>query len=171
VQLDHVFSVAQIFGYLAFIMGVASFLQKNDIRFKSFMAAECVSYVIHFWMLGNYTAVASSAVSVGRSLAAIKTRSVYVALGFVALSLALGAWLATTWLSLLPIIASCIGTLSLFLLQGVRMRCVMLVGTSLWLLNNILSGSIGGTMLEATVLATNLLTIRRMLNDKARTSV
>jgi hypothetical protein len=168
VQLDHVFSVPQIFGYLAFVMGVASFLQKSDMRFKAFMAAECVSYVIHFWMLGNYTAVASSAVSVGRSLAAIKTRSVYVALAFVALSLALGAWLATSWLSLLPIVASCIGTLSLFLLQGVRMRCAMLVGTSLWLFNNILSGSIGGTMLEATVLATNLLTIRRMLNDRTR---
>ncbi|MFA9438641.1 YgjV family protein [Uliginosibacterium sp. sgz301328] len=167
-QLDQALSVTQIFGYLAFAMGVSSFLQKSDQRFKIFMAAECVSYVIHFWLLGNYTAVASSAVSVGRSVAAIRTRSIWVALFFVALSLGFGIWLATSWLSFLPIIASCVGTLSLFLLHGVRMRCFMLIGTCLWLLNNILSGSIGGTMLEATVLATNLLTIRRLQLEQIR---
>ena len=30
-------SPAQLFGYLAFVLGVASFLQKNDHRFKLFM--------------------------------------------------------------------------------------------------------------------------------------
>lgn len=167
-MLHNIFSVPQLFGYLAFFFGVGCFLQKNDLRFKVFMSLECVSYVVHFWLLGNYTACASSAVSVGRSVAAIRTRSRWVALFFILLSLAMGAWLATSWLSMLPIIASCGGTTALFLLHGVRMRMLMLVGTCLWLINNILSGSIGGTMLESVILVTNLWTIFRLLRDERR---
>ena len=37
-------SPAQLFGYLAFALGVASFLQKSDRRFKWFMAGECLGY-------------------------------------------------------------------------------------------------------------------------------
>lgn len=166
----HIFSVTQIFGYLAFVFGVGCFLQKSDLRFKVFMTIECVSYVIHFWLLGNFTASASSAVSVGRSVAAIRTRSPWVALFFVCLSLACGVWLFKGWLSLLPIIASCIGTTALFLLHGIRMRLLMLVGTCLWLVNNIASGSIGGTMLETTVGLTNAFTIWRLVRDSRRNS-
>ncbi|HEX5126204.1 MAG TPA: YgjV family protein, partial [Rhodocyclaceae bacterium] len=88
------------------------------------------------------------------------------ALFFVALSISCGIWLFNGWLSMLPIIASCTGTLALFLLNGVTMRCVMLFGTSLWLVNNIFSGSIGGTMLEATILITNIYTIFRLRRDE-----
>ena len=63
-------------------------------------------------------------------------------------SASLGVWLMHGWLSLLPIAASCIGTFSLFFLHGLRMRALMLVGTGLWLVNNLLVGSIGGTLLE-----------------------
>ncbi len=164
----HIFSTPQIFGYLAFVFGVGCFLQKSDLRFKVFMTIECVSYVIHFWLLGNFTASASSAVSVGRSVAAIRTRSPWVALLFVCLSLACGVWFFKGWLSLLPIIASCIGTTALFLLHGIRMRLLMLVGTCLWLVNNIASGSIGGTMLETTVGLTNAFTIWRLFRDSRR---
>jgi hypothetical protein len=162
------FSITQLFGYLAFFFGVGCFLQKNDVRFKVFMAIECVSYVIHFWLLGNLTACASSAVSVGRSLAAIRSRSRWVALIFVLLSLGMGVWLAKSWLSMLPIVASCIGTTALFLLSGIRMRLLMLIGTTLWLINNIASGSIGGTMLESVILTTNSWTIFRMMRDQRR---
>ncbi|MDB5814741.1 MAG: hypothetical protein JWN23_1858 [Rhodocyclales bacterium] len=167
-MLHDIFSVPQLFGYLAFFFGVGCFLQKSDVRFKVFMSIECISYVIHFWLLGNLTACASSAVSVGRSLAAIRSRSRWVALIFVLLSLGMGVWLAKTWLSLLPIVASCIGTTALFLLSGVRMRALMLVGTTLWLINNIASGSIGGTMLEAVILTTNTWTIFRLMRDGRR---
>lgn len=167
-MLHDIFSIPQLFGYLAFFFGVGCFLQKSDVRFKVFMAIECVSYVIHFWLLGNFTACASSAVSVGRSVAAIRSKSPWVALFFILLSLAMGAWLATSWLSMLPIIASCIGTTALFLLHGVRMRVLMLVGTSLWLINNIVSGSIGGTALEAVILSTNLWTIYRLVHEQKR---
>ena len=47
------FSPAQYVGYAAFVLGVGSFLQKDDRRFKIFMAAECLAYIVHFALLGR----------------------------------------------------------------------------------------------------------------------
>jgi hypothetical protein len=153
---------AQLFGYLAFALGVASFLQKSDRRFKWFMAGECLAYVVHFLLLGVPTAAASSGVSLVRSLLSLYTRSAWVAFAVVAVNLALGYGLATQWWNWLPLLASTIGTLALFLLHGIRMRVVMLGGTLLWIVNNVLSGSIGGTALELTILVVNCSTIWRL---------
>jgi hypothetical protein len=164
---DHWLDTAQLFGYLAFVLGVTSFLQKNDIRFKLYMAAECVAYVVHFTLLGNPAAGASSLVSMTRSLVSIYSKSLWIALFFVAINVALGFKLATVWWNWIPLIASCVGTLALFLLEGIPMRMVMLVGTSLWIVNNVLSGSIGGTALEVVIAITNSYTIYK-LRVKAR---
>lgn len=160
-----IFSPAQLVGYVAFALGVSCFLQKDDRRFKLFMTGECVAYVIHFWLLGNPTAVASSLVSTTRSVLALYTRSVWVAVAVVAINLALGAALVEHAWNWLPLLASCIGTLALFLLDGVRMRLAMLVGTLMWIVNNYLSGSIGGTALEVIIGLINASTILRMLRQ------
>lgn len=167
-SLDTVFSIPQFFGYLAFIFGVGCFLQKSDLRFKVFMSIECLSYVIHFWLLGNYTAMASTAVSLGRSVVSIRTRSPWAGGLFICLSLLMGALFYNGPLSLLPIMAACCGTTALYWLQGIRMRALMMVGTLLWQVNNILSGSIGGTALEAVIVVTNGFTMWRMWRDAQR---
>lgn len=159
-------SPAQCFGYLAFVLGVASFLQTNDRHFKLYMTAECLAYVVHFALLGNPTAVASSLVSTTRSLLSLRTRSVWVALAVVAVNMGLGLALVRQPSDWLPLLASCLGTLALFLLHGVPMRLVMFCGTGLWVANNLIVGSIGGTALELTVAAVNLWTITRLLRLK-----
>ncbi|GAL35746.1 arginine/ornithine antiporter ArcD [Vibrio maritimus] len=62
----------------------------------------------------------------------------------------------------MSIIGTMIGTFSMFVLSGVAMRVGFLVGATCWLINNILVGSIGGTLLEATLIVTNLVTIYRL---------
>ena len=160
-------SPAQLIGYLAFGLGVGSFLQTDDRRFKLFMAGECLAYMAHFALLGNPTAVASSGLSLLRSLLALRTRSPWVAAAVVAANIAFGLALAQQPSDWLPLGASCIGTLALFLLQGVAMRLVMLLGTGLWIANNLLVGSIGGTALELVVAAVNIGTIVRLLRQRA----
>jgi hypothetical protein len=159
------FSPAQWVGYAAFVLGVSSFMQKDDRRFKGFMAAECLAYIVHFALLGRPTAVASSTMSLLRSVLALYTRSRWVAFCVIAANLALGLSLATRPSDWLPLGASCIGTLALFLMEGVRMRAMMLCGTGLWIVNNVIAGSIGGTALELVIAAVNILTIRRMRRD------
>jgi hypothetical protein len=159
------FSPAQCVGYVAFVLGVSSFLQKDDRRFKLFMAGECLAYVVHFALLGNPTAVASSTMSLLRSVLALRTRALWVAAVIVAINLALGLSLATRASDWLPLMASCIGTLALFLLQGIPMRLAMLCGTGLWIANNMIVGSIGGSALEMVIAVVNIVTIRRMVRD------
>lgn len=160
------FSPAQCFGYLAFVLGVGSFLQSDDRRFKVWMTGECLAYVVHFAMLGNPTAVASSLVSTARSLLALRTRSPWVAAAVVAVNLGLGWALATKASDWLPLAASCLGTLALFLMQGIPMRLVMLCGTGMWIANNLIVGSIGGTALEVVVAVANLTTIVRLHRER-----
>lgn len=159
------FSPAQCVGYVAFVLGVASFLQRDDRRFKQFMAAECLAYIVHFTLLGNPTAVASSTMSMLRSVLALRTRSVWVAAVIVAANLAFGLYFATRASDWLPLMASCMGTLALFLLQGVPMRLVMLCGTGLWVANNLVVGSIGGSALEIVIACVNIRTTWLMARD------
>lgn len=159
------FSPAQLLGYAAFVLGVACFLQTDDRRFKWFMTGECLAYVVHFALLGNPTAVASSAISMARSLLSLRTRSKWVAVAVLAANVGFGLAMAEKPSDWLPLAASCLGTIALFTLQGVPMRLLMLCGTGLWIANNVIVGSIGGTALEIVIAAINLATIARMLRE------
>ena len=161
-------SPAQCFGYLAFVLGVGSFLQTHDRRFKQWMIGECMAYVAHFALLGNPTAVASSLVSVVRSALALRTKSPWVAVAVVLVNIALGLAIAKQPSDWLPLLASCLGTLALFLLEGIAMRLLMLCGTGLWIANNVIVGSIGGTALEVTIAIVNTTTIIRLYRQSTR---
>ena len=165
-MFNDAFSAAQIAGYVAFVLGVVCMLQKDDRPFKIFMAAECLVYALHFFLLGNPTAVASSLVSLTRSVLSLYTRSIYIVLAIVAINISLGIVLVNKPTDALPLIASCIGTIALFLFEGIQMRVMVLVGTSLWLINNILVGSYGGTALETVILLVNSWTIWRMRHGR-----
>jgi hypothetical protein len=53
--------------------------------------------------------------------------------------------------------------MAIFTMRGVPFRCVLLAGTLLWLANNIISGSIGGTLLEVANAVINIWTMIRMV--------
>jgi hypothetical protein len=160
------FSFAQIVGYVAFVLGAAAFLQNNDRRLKTLLGAQGLVYGAHFLLLGNAAAAASAALSGTRSFFAIKSRSTVLAIFFVMASLAIGFFFAGHGPGWLVVIASIGGTLSMFLLRGIPLRVVLLCGTLLWLTNDILSHSIGGTALETMIAATNLWTIIRMVRER-----
>lgn len=157
------FSPAQLVGYVAFVLGITAFLQRSDRRLKLLNAAQSLAYAAHFLLLGNLAAAASAVISSTRSLLATRWRSVWLAVFFVVLNVGVGAWVVTAWTGWLPVTASSLSTIAIFLMQGVRMRMTILVATLLWLVNNILSGSIGGTTLETFIAIANISTIVRMI--------
>jgi hypothetical protein len=162
------FSPAQCVGYLAFTLGVTAFLQSNDRRLKVFNSSECFVYAVHFLLLGNFPASASSFISGVRSLLSLKTRSPLLAALIIAINLALGAALVKSGFGWLPVAGSCIATVGVFMLQGIALRLSMLTSTFLWLANNIVSGSIGGTSLEVVIAVVNISTILRLVQAKAQ---
>lgn len=156
------FSLAQLLGYAALILGVSAFLQKSDRRLKVLIATESLAYVAHFILLGNYAASGSALASCLRMLVSLKSRAKGWIAFFVAVSLFIGVFFSKGWCGWLPVVASSLATVAVFALHGVVMRLVLLVCTLLWLANNWLSGSIGGTVLETIIALVNLWTIVRL---------
>jgi len=157
-----VFAPVQIVGYVALVLGVAAFLQKNDVRLKVLLSGEGLAYLVHFALLGNFPASGSAGLSCVRNLVSLKSRSPWWVLVFVAANVAVGYFCAQTPVGWLPVVGSCMATAAVFWLRDIPLRLVLLVSTVSWLINNVLSGSIGGVVLEVFIATANLSTIVRM---------
>ncbi|MEX3071616.1 YgjV family protein [Vibrio alginolyticus] len=162
--------VAQALGFVSFGLGVSTFYQKDDRRLKIIMLIFNLNHLLHFFLLGSMTSALSAALSALRTGSAIYTSSKYVAAIFIVLGLGLGLKLADNWWDMWPIFGSAIGTYAVFMLQGIAMRVAFIVGAVCWLINNIIVGSIGGTLLEMTLLTVNCMTIYRLLKDEKKRS-
>jgi hypothetical protein len=163
-------SPAQLVGYVALVLGVSAFLQRSDTRLKVLIACESLAYVAHFILLGNLPASGSALTSCLRMLVSLKSRSPWWIAVFVAINVAIGLTFAKGGAGWLPVTASCLATVAVFVLRGVVMRIVLLVCTLLWLVNNILSGSVGGTVLEAIIAVVNLVTIIRLVAERRKSA-
>ena len=153
---------AQLVGYLALVLGVSAFLQRDDRRFRLLLVGECLAYVFHFALLGNPPAAASTAVSATRTLLSLRWRAAGLAVASVAANLALAVAVGTHGRGWIPVVGSCLGGIAIFTLEGIPLRLLLLTSTALWLTNNVLSGSVGGTILESLIAAASVSTVVRM---------
>lgn len=162
-------NLAQFFGMISFTLGVLCFYQRDDKRLKMMMLLLQLNNVLHFGLLGAWTASLSALIAVGRTGLALRTRSRRLAYLFIVLSVVLGFFVGDRWTDIFPILGTCMGTYALFCLSGIAMRLAFLLGACFWLTNNILVGSLGGTLLEATLIVVNLNTIRRLYRARRLT--
>lgn len=163
--------LAQALGFVSFGLGISTFYQKNDRRLKIIMLIFNLNHLLHFILLGSAVSAFSAALSAMRTASSIYTSSKYVAVIFLLAGVGLGLYIADHWWDLWPVVGTMIGTFAIFMLRGIQMRIAFLVGACCWLTNNILVGSIGGTLLELTVITVNSLTIFRMLREQNRALV
>jgi hypothetical protein len=159
------FSTPQIVGYISFVLGVAAFLQKTDRGLKILGATQSLVYAVHFALLGNAPAAASAIISSTRTSLSLRYRSVLLAAVFVLVNIVAGLFLVQGPLGWLTVVGTCAATVAMFTLSGVRLRLALLGSTVLWLANNILSRSIGGTALELTIAAINISTTQRLIRE------
>ncbi|HSN14684.1 MAG TPA: YgjV family protein [Anaeromyxobacteraceae bacterium] len=163
-------SPAQLLGYVALVLGVSAFLQRDDRRLKLLIASECFVYVAHFLLLGRPPAASSAGVSGVRNLLSVWFRSWWLAAASVAANVAIAIALSTHGTGWVPVVGSCLGAIAVFTLQGVPMRLVLLSSTALWLLNNVISRSYGGIVLETLIATASITTIVRMVGTKQATA-
>ncbi|MBC6905965.1 YgjV family protein [Saccharophagus sp. K07] len=162
-------NIAQIFGLLSFTLGILCFYQRDDRKLKIMMLLLQLNNVLHYGLLGAWTASLSSLLSVARTGLAIRTKSRRLAYLFMLLSIILGIWVGDHWTDMFAILGSCMGTYAVFCLSGIRMRLAFLLGAVFWLTNNIIVGSLGGTLLESTLIIVNLNTIYRLYRQRQKT--
>lgn len=159
-------SLAQALGFVSFALGIAAFYQKDDKKLKVVMVVFNINHMVHFFLLGAVTAGFSALLSAFRTALSVKFQSKLLAYFFIGCNIAVGFYLTEQWLDLLPIAGACIGTYALFCLEGIKMRLAFLAGALCWLSNNIVVGSIGGTLLEATLLSVNVITMLRLYRQQ-----
>ncbi|MDR3325847.1 MAG: YgjV family protein [Rhodospirillaceae bacterium] len=160
-----IFSLAQCAGYCTFVFGILACWQKNDRYFKIIITFTRVSYAVHFFLLDNPSACVISLIIGLRSLLAAYTRSLLVMTLMLVLSIVAGWFLSREAFNWIPVIATCIATVAFFRMNAIPMRITLLSCSLLWLVNNIMSGSVGGTLLEVTLAVVNIITILRMLRE------
>ena len=116
-------------------------------------------------LLGSIVSALSALLSAIRTTTSIYISSSKVAVLFIILGLCSGFYLADRIWDLWAVLGMSFGTYAVFVLKGIQMRIGFLLGAMCWLINNILVGSIGGVLLEATLITVNVTTIIRILRD------
>ena len=157
---------AQAVGLFSFFLGILCFYQKDDKKLKLVMLTLNSNHAFHYWLLDAHTAAFGALLSFIRTGLSIKTRSRTVAYIFILNGFGWGYYLSESWVDLFPIVGSCIGTYALFCLTGIAMRAALLTAACFWLVNNIIVGSLGGTLLEIILIMVNSTTIYRLYRGK-----
>lgn len=165
---QNTYLIAQLFGFCSFAIGLFAFYQKQDAKLKIWMAVLCLVNVVHFLLLNSFSSAFCAAVSMVRNLISVKNRSRVLMMVFMLFSIA-GFFSIQHPSEALGVMGICVGTYSLFMLHGIRLRVGLLIGSLLWLGNNIALGSIGGSLLEACSASMNIITLYRLYNDENKT--
>ena len=141
-------TIAQIIGFIAFALGITAFLQKDDKKLRLVMMAQALTLCVHFIMLGRHTGAAAVFITGVRNGVSVFGWAKKVAPLFFISVLGFGWYTYDSPVDTLPILAGIIGTTAFFYLSGIRMRLTLVMASSMWLIHNILVGSIGPALME-----------------------
>jgi len=110
--------LAQGVGVLAFAIGITTFINRDERRFK--LQLSLYSFIIgcHFFLMGAAPAGMSAVLNAFRTVISLRTRSLWVMSVFITLTLFLGLIKLHHPMELLPIIGTVASTWALFRCKG-----------------------------------------------------
>lgn len=144
------FSVAQIIGFIAFVVTAYGFIQKDEKKLKIVLTIANLIWFAHFFALSAYTACAIIfVIGIRQGISTyyhhadykFKLKLTYI---FIPINIVTGIISWNNWVSFFPMIASIFATVAMFVLEGKNMRKGMLAAEFSWLVNNLYFMSFGG---------------------------
>lgn len=162
----------QVSGLVALGLCILAFASKKDDRLFLILIGANIAFAAQFVFFESWVAAALTGLIVVRLMLVRRFKGSVPVMSAMLVATAIAAWL--TWsgpLDTLPLLASVLGTLGMFLLHGIAMRWVLALAALTWTLNNFLIGSFGGTVAEAMITVTNLITIWRLHRDRVSRAV
>ncbi|ELT9606722.1 YgjV family protein [Raoultella planticola] len=160
--------LAQGVGVIAFLIGITTFINRDERRFKQQLALYSGIIGLHFILMGALPAGMSAGLNAVRTLISLRTRNLWIMVIFIALTLILGLGKLQHAMELLPVAGTVASTWALFRCKGLTTRCVMWCSTACWVTHNFWLGSIGGTLIEGSFLIVNGLNIIRFWRMQKR---
>lgn len=156
-------ALGQVCGLVALGFCVAGFANRNDDRLMVLLISANVAFALMFAFFESWTAAALTVLVILRIALARKflgSWRIMTAVLAVNLLVAAVTWRVPT--DIFPLTAAVLGTVGMFMLRGISLRIVLGLAALSWMLNNIVIGSVGGTLAEGMVLVTNIITIIRL---------
>ncbi|MDF7681777.1 YgjV family protein [Enterobacteriaceae bacterium ESL0689] len=162
--MQELLSLPQIIGYLGYLIGVSTFFQKDDHKFRFQLTLVNITMAIHFYLLGPdaYVAAILNIINIFRNIASMHTRNILVMLFFIILMWCLSLPALSVPIQYLTVIGTTLVTYSLFRLEAQRMRIGILISSLLWIIYSLWAGSIGGLAIEITFAIANIITILKI---------
>lgn len=160
--------LAQGVGVIAFLVGITTFINRDERRFKKQLSLYSAIIGVHFFLMGAFPAGSSALLNAIRTMITLRTRSLWVMAIFIALTGGIGLAKFHHPMELLPVAGTVVSTWALFRLQGLPMRCIIWCSTACWVAHNFWLGSIGGTLIEGSFLVMNGMNIIRFWRMQKR---
>ena len=143
---------AQIMGILAAIIAISSFQVKNNVGFYAMQGLSGLCFAVNFFLLGSYTSAAFNVLNIVRGLgfAFEKNKKPNITLfGMWIIYIAVTVLTYSGPLSAIICIAQILSTFGMWTRDAKKMRIMQFFAASpLWLVNNIVVGSVGATVCE-----------------------
>lgn len=159
----------QFFGLVALIICLLAFSSRNDDRLLVLLISANVAFALQFVFFSSWTAAALTVLVIVRIVLARRFNgSQWVMWAVLLANLVAAALTWRSWVDVLPLTAATLGTVAMFLLRGIPLRIMLGLAALAWMLNNLMIGSVGGTLAEGLIFLTNIVTIVRMARARQR---
>ncbi len=159
----------QVVSLIALGFCIVGFASKRDDRLMVLLISANVAFALQFALFDSWTAAVLSLLVIGRiMLARHYLGSWKVMLAVLAVNMVAAALTWRSPVDFFAIAAAIFGTVGMFMLRGIPMRLMLMAAAIAWMLNNIVIGSVGGTLAEGMVVVTNFITIVRLARMKRR---
>ena len=150
------FTLSQILVGIAICSDIISFQFKKKSHIVSCLLVSCILISLHFVCLEHWTAAGLGLVAATRFATSLFSTSRVVMGLFICVTVGVAAVTYEGILSILGCSGAIFGTIASFSNDDKLLRQLMFIGTSLWLIHNILAGSPGAVLMEIIFLGSNL---------------
>jgi hypothetical protein len=150
------FVLSQILAGIAIIFDLLSFQFKERRKIVACLMISCLLISSHFVLLGYYTAAGLAIVAAVRFFSGLFSTSKRLMSVFILASIIISVVTYSGILSILSGMGSIFGTTGTFCKNDKRLRELILVGTVLWLIHNILAKSPTAVLMECLFIGSNL---------------
>lgn len=150
------FSLSQLLVGVAICFDLLSFQFKERRRIIACLIISCLLVATHFALLGYWTAAGLGLLAALRFVISYLTTSKKMMVACLCASVVIATVTFHGMLSIFSCLGSIFGTIGSFCREDKRLRQLLLIATSLWLVHNCLAGTPTAVLMEALFLSSNL---------------
>lgn len=158
--------LGQAVGFVALVLCIAAFASKDDNRLLVILIFGNAALALQYALFAAWAAAGIMVLNTLRVVLARRMPRNRIAMVlFLAATVAVTA---ATWqhaTDIFPLAAGVTGTIAMFMLRGIPMRIGLIVTALCWITTTALIGSYGALAAEVLILATNLITVGRLIRD------